>query len=75
MAQVLAEGTGAHWAQVWLMVNDELVLAATWPPRHRAPIATPPGADASARPAGPDGAPGRRAPRRAAAPGARATSR
>ena len=32
MAKVLADGTGARWAQVWLMVNDDLVLAATWPP-------------------------------------------
>jgi signal transduction histidine kinase len=32
MAKVLADGTGAEWAQVWLVVDDELVLAATWPP-------------------------------------------
>ena len=31
MARVLAEGTGAQWAQVWLSVDDGLVLAATWP--------------------------------------------
>jgi signal transduction histidine kinase len=31
MARVLAEGTGARWAQVWLSVEDGLVLAATWP--------------------------------------------
>jgi signal transduction histidine kinase len=31
MAKVLADGTGAEWAQVWLVVNDDLVLAATWP--------------------------------------------
>jgi signal transduction histidine kinase len=33
MARVLAEGTGGAWAQVWLVVGDETVLAATWPPR------------------------------------------
>ena len=32
MARVLAEGTGARWAQVWLAVGDRLVPAATWPP-------------------------------------------
>ena len=32
MARVLAEGTGAEWAQVWLSVGDRLTLAATWPP-------------------------------------------
>ena len=31
MARVLAEGTGAAWAQVWLLVGDAPVLAATWP--------------------------------------------
>jgi signal transduction histidine kinase len=31
MARMLAEGTGARWAQVWLSVDDGLVLAATWP--------------------------------------------
>jgi len=51
MAKVLADGTGACWAQVWLMVNDDLVLAATWPPAIEADPA-PPGAES---------APGRRA--------------
>jgi signal transduction histidine kinase len=32
MARLLAEGTGARWAQVWLVVADELELAAAWPP-------------------------------------------
>jgi signal transduction histidine kinase len=32
MARVLAQGTGAQWAQVWLMVGDRPTLAATWPP-------------------------------------------
>ncbi len=32
MARLLAEGTGAAWAQVWLVVADEPELAAVWPP-------------------------------------------
>ncbi len=32
MAQVLAEGTGAEWSQVWLVVGNRPTLAATWPP-------------------------------------------
>ncbi len=32
MATLLAQGTGAEWAQVWLIVQDRLTLAATWPP-------------------------------------------
>jgi signal transduction histidine kinase len=44
MAQVLADGTGAQWAQVWLAVDDGLVLAATWP-RETGGDTTPPGAD------------------------------
>ena len=32
MARVLAEGTGAEWAQVWLVVEDRPSLASTWPP-------------------------------------------
>ena len=31
MARLLAEGTGARWAQVWVSVSDRLTLAATWP--------------------------------------------
>jgi signal transduction histidine kinase len=31
MARVLAQGTGAAWAQVWLLVGNTPVLAATWP--------------------------------------------
>lgn len=31
MAMLLAQGTGARWAQVWLVVADRLTLAATWP--------------------------------------------
>ena len=32
MSMLLAQGTGAQWAQVWLTVSDHLTLAATWPP-------------------------------------------
>ncbi len=31
MSRLLAQGTGAQWAQVWLTVSDRLTLAATWP--------------------------------------------
>lgn len=31
MAMLLAQGTGAKWAQVWLNVSGHLSLAATWP--------------------------------------------
>jgi signal transduction histidine kinase len=31
MSMLLAQGTGAQWAQVWLSVSDRLTLAATWP--------------------------------------------
>lgn len=31
MARLLAEGTGASWAQVWVLVNDRLQLMATYP--------------------------------------------
>src|SRR5436305_2830678 len=46
MSMVLAEGTGAQWAQVWLQVSGRLTLAATWPPDVRADERPPaPGAD------------------------------
>src|SRR4051812_24716666 len=32
MAHVLADGTGAAWSQVWLVLADRPTLAATWPP-------------------------------------------
>ncbi|GAB2613425.1 hypothetical protein GCM10027269_82340 [Kribbella endophytica] len=41
MAEVLAEGTGAKAAQVWLMVDDRLMLAATWPPAADVPVEGP----------------------------------
>ena len=31
MAMLLAQGTGARWAQVWLTVSGRCILAATWP--------------------------------------------
>jgi signal transduction histidine kinase len=31
MSRLLAQGTGAQWAQVWLSVSNRLTLAATWP--------------------------------------------
>src|SRR6478735_12014058 len=34
MARVLADGTGAESAQVWVAIGDRAVLAATSPPRH-----------------------------------------
>ena len=42
MARVLADGTGAEWAQVWLVVGDR----PTWPPPGRP---TPPRAAAATR--------------------------
>jgi signal transduction histidine kinase len=59
MAKVLAEGTGAQWAQVWLVVQDRLTPAATWPPTADAP-----GDDAPPQPAKgalDESGPGRRA--------------
>jgi signal transduction histidine kinase len=41
MAMLLAQGTGATWAQVWLNVSDRLCLAATWPPDADAELAPP----------------------------------
>lgn len=54
MARLLAQGTGARWAQVWLTASGQLTLAATWPvdadaertppaPLHGANDATGPG--------------------------------
>ena len=54
MARVLADGTGAAWSQVWLVVGDRPTLAATWPPdAARAPAAAEPAPTH-------DAAPGRR---------------
>jgi len=49
MSKVLAEGTGAQWAQVWLQVSGCLTLAATWPADARADVRPP-----SPRPDGTD---------------------
>jgi signal transduction histidine kinase len=46
MAKVLADGTGAEWAQVWLFVERRLTLAATWPPGAAERSVGPGGADA-----------------------------
>ena len=45
MARLLAEGTKARWAQVWVMVADRPELAAAWPPGMdvEAPRADDPG--------------------------------
>jgi signal transduction histidine kinase len=40
MARILAEGTGASRAEVWLRVGSELRPAASWPPEH-GPSASP----------------------------------
>src|SRR3954468_20973949 len=47
MVKLLAEGTNAQWAQVWLMVHDRLVLAASWPPELG--VAQPPEPTSGAR--------------------------
>ncbi|MET0837746.1 MAG: histidine kinase, partial [Marmoricola sp.] len=41
MARVLADGTGAEWAQVWLIVGGGPQLAATWPPGAGAAVEGP----------------------------------
>ncbi len=41
MARLLAEGTGAAYAQVWLVVAGRLTLASTWPP-DASTVANPP---------------------------------
>jgi signal transduction histidine kinase len=41
MAQVLAEGTGADRATVWLRVGTELRQAAAWPPGGNGPASMP----------------------------------
>ena len=42
MARLLADGSGASWAQVWVSVAGRLTLAATWPADTDA-TETPPG--------------------------------
>jgi signal transduction histidine kinase len=43
MSMLLAQGTGAAWAQVWLTVSGRLTLAATWPADADDDRTTPPG--------------------------------
>jgi signal transduction histidine kinase len=49
MSRLLAQGTGAAWAQVWLTVSGRLTLAATWPANagedRTAPSVEPGGVD------------------------------
>jgi signal transduction histidine kinase len=54
MSKLLAQGTGAEWAQVWLTVSDRLTLAATWPTEAEADQ-TPPYPQPDARDATGDG--------------------
>ena len=48
MATLLGEGTGAAWAQVWLTVQGELTLAASWPESVE-PVREAPQLEADAR--------------------------
>ena len=57
MARLLAQGTGAEWAQVWLIVSGREMLAATWPAAPEEEM-TPPDPKPDARDAT---GPGRRA--------------
>jgi signal transduction histidine kinase len=41
MARVLADGTGAEWAQVWVTTGGGPTLAASWPPRATASAEAP----------------------------------
>src|SRR5580765_7334934 len=51
MARVLADGTGAVWSQVWLVVAERPRLAATWPPEatHEATSSDPVEAEVAGR--------------------------
>lgn len=49
MARLLAEGTGAEWAQVWVAVAGRPVPAATWPPEAEARLVSSPGWDPGTR--------------------------
>jgi len=57
MAALLGQGTGAQWAQVWLLVSGRLVLAATWP-ADASSVTGPPPQDPGDVPS--EGLPGRR---------------
>jgi signal transduction histidine kinase len=41
MARVLADGTGAAWSQVWIVVDGRPTLAASWPPQLVAEMVGP----------------------------------
>lgn len=49
MARVLAEGTGAEWAQVWVSLGGGHVPAATWPPEAEARLVASPDWDPGTR--------------------------
>jgi signal transduction histidine kinase len=49
MARLLAEGTGAEWAQVWVALDGQPVPAATWPPEAEARLIASPGWDPGTR--------------------------
>ncbi|HEV7195316.1 MAG TPA: ATP-binding protein [Pedococcus sp.] len=53
MSRLLAEATGAQWAQVWLSVSGRLTLAATWPADSEEgrtpPVTRPDARDATGR--------------------------
>jgi signal transduction histidine kinase len=49
MARLLAEATGAAWAQVWVSIDDAPVAAATWPPEAEAELVRSPGWDPGTR--------------------------
>ena len=49
MARLLAEATGAAWAQVWVSVEGMDVVAATWPPEAEIELIRAPGWDAGTR--------------------------
>jgi signal transduction histidine kinase len=49
MARLLAEGTGAEWAQVWVAVAGQPVPAATWPPEASSRLVDSPDVDPGTR--------------------------
>ena len=49
MSRLLAEGTGAEWAQVWVAVAGRPMPAATWPPEAEARLIRSPGWDPGTR--------------------------
>ncbi len=53
MAKLLADGTDARWAQVWLVVSGRLTLAATWPGSAPAALEPPESLDDARDASGP----------------------